>query len=108
MTFVLQSFIGFFQAGTDTTAHSIVGLLVALAQNPELQTELRREINKNVPNPAQLDSAQLSSLKYTHAFMQEAQRVHNAVVTLLPRKALNTHQVADLRIHKGWYVNCYL
>jgi cytochrome P450 family 4 subfamily V len=92
--------MGFFMAGTDTTAHLMTMCFYYLALYQNHQDSLRKEIEelKIVDN---LEFRTISNMKFLEAFVKETFRHYNYMVSTFPRVCLKTHQIADMTINAG-------
>ncbi|CAD8207201.1 unnamed protein product [Paramecium pentaurelia] len=100
---IIQQFTTLFFAGTDTTAVLSYHCLYFLAQNPEIQQEIREEVLTICKNDSVLDD-KIKQLHKLSAFINEVLRIKNPAVRLLIRQCNQTHKVKDLTIQKGWNV----
>ena len=88
-----------FAAGTDTSSSTIEWAMAELIKNPEsmkkVQEELVREIKQDV-----VKELHLPQLNYLHACVKETLRLHPPAPLLLPRRALESYNVASYTIPK--------
>ena len=71
----------FLAAGHETTATSMTWAILALCNNPEVQSRLREEVRSMLPSPDDLQAGQVTaekidSLPYLHAVCSEVLRVY--------------------------------
>jgi cytochrome P450 len=95
----------FLAAGHETTATASQWALVALCENPSIQSRLREEIRANLPALSSPDSPpataeSLASCHYLHAFCNEVLRVY-APVPLTRREAAKDTSILGQFVPKG-------
>jgi cytochrome P450 len=83
-------------AGHETTAAMLTWTFYLLAQNPDVQEMLRREVNKTTAAAAP-DPADLSQLDLTEAVIKEALRLYPPV-WIISRRAKEPDQIAGMTI----------
>jgi cytochrome P450 len=98
---LIDEFMVFFVAGTDTTAHLMTMCFYYLALYPAHQDALRAEIqlNKLFEN---FEFRLISGLKFLDAFVKETFRHYNYMVSTFPRVCVRTHTLADMTINEGY------
>lgn len=102
---ILDEFVTFYAAGTDTTSHLLTMMMVQFAQYPEAAVKLSDEINRSYNNKKAITVDELNSLEYLVAFIKETFRTNGPVPGIITRIALEDHQINDLSIRKGDLIN---
>jgi cytochrome P450 len=90
----------FFLAGHETSASALAWTLYLLACEPDLQTELRKEVQEFVASP---DFSGLSALELTRDVIREALRLYPPV-PMMVREAKNAETMRDRTLPKGCQV----
>lgn len=98
---VINEFTTFFLAGMDTTSHLISMVLYNLTQHPEYLEKLQaeRDMSYNLEKPVTAET--LQKMDVLHSFIKETLRFHSPSSGLFIRRALEDHQIGDLKIRKG-------
>jgi cytochrome P450 len=94
-------------AGEDTTANSIAWLLYFLRSHPEALRRATQEVQALAPDCAAFTLAQLDSLDFLGACIEEAMRL-KPVAPYLPLEALADTTVEDVHVPAGTIVWCVL
>ncbi|GFO38655.1 cytochrome p450 2j2 [Plakobranchus ocellatus] len=93
---MLASMLALFNAGTETTANTIVFAVLYMVNFPHLQDQLFREIEDVVGLDCSPSISDRNKLKLLSAFIMETQRFANVV-------PLSGHRLATKDIHLGGY-----
>ncbi|KXN72726.1 cytochrome P450 CYP4D25, partial [Conidiobolus coronatus NRRL 28638] len=101
-----------FLAGQDTTTFTICATLHLLAEHPDIQDRVRKEVlnvlgkDEYIAGKFQTPThEQLSQLEYTYAVMQESMRLYPAVSVLTHRVTQNDIQYKEHIIPKGTLID---
>ena len=81
---LLQTVRGFFIAGTDTTATTLRWAVLFLIRNPDVQTNMRHEIDRVVGSGRFPSMGDKDNLPYCEAVILETQRLGNIAPLSLP------------------------
>ncbi|ETE57129.1 Cytochrome protein, partial [Ophiophagus hannah] len=96
-----QCIFDFFGAGTETSFTTIRWALLLLANHPDIQEKVQKEI-KDVFDISQSISYQdRKKLPYTNAVIHEMQRVKYVLIVGLPRQTTTDVKMKDYHIPKG-------
>lgn len=106
-TAVAGNVITMLLAGEDTTANSLAWLLYLLRRHPQALQRAQEEVLRQAPHTAAFDIAQMDSLDYLDACIQESMRL-KPVAPFMPLEALRDTTVADIHVPAGAMVWCVL
>ncbi|CAD8122213.1 unnamed protein product [Paramecium sonneborni] len=98
---ISHQFITLFFAGTDTTATATATCLYYLAQYPDIQNEILKEVQE-VIGENEIKDKHLNKFVIMNAFIQEVLRFKNPSYTQIFRVVKNDTQLQDIRLKKGW------
>lgn len=90
-----------FIAGTDTTANSVLWVLLYMVLHPDIQDEVQAEIDRVVGTHRALSLTDKGSLPFTEATIMEVQRLTVAVPLAIPHMASETTKFRGYIIPKG-------
>ncbi|XP_034401377.1 cytochrome P450 2U1 [Cyclopterus lumpus] len=90
-----------FIAGTDTTANSVLWILLYMVLHPDIQDKVQREIDEVVGVQRILSLTDKGSLPFTEATIMEVQRLTVAVPLAIPHMASETTEFRGYTIPKG-------
>lgn len=90
-----------FIAGTDTTANSVLWVLLYLAIHPDIQDKVQAEIDKVVGTHRVVSLTDKGSLPFTEATIMEVQRLTVVVPLAIPHMASETIEFRGYTIPKG-------
>ncbi|KAL6110779.1 cyp2u1 [Pungitius sinensis] len=90
-----------FIAGTDTTANSVLWVLLYMVLHPDVQDKVQTEIDEVVGRHRPLSSTDKGSLPFTEATIMEVQRMTVAVPLAIPHMASETTEFRGYTIPKG-------
>ncbi|XP_042369694.1 cytochrome P450 2U1, partial [Plectropomus leopardus] len=90
-----------FIAGTDTTANSVLWVLLYMALYPDTQDRVQAEIDAVVGTQRDLSLTDKGSLPFTEATIMEVQRLTVAVPLAIPHMASETTEFRGYTIPKG-------
>ncbi|XP_041640293.1 cytochrome P450 2U1 [Cheilinus undulatus] len=93
-----------FIAGTDTTANSILWVLLYLVLNPDIQERVQAEIDEVVGTHRVPSLTDKGSLPFTEATIMEVQRLTVVVPLAIPHMASQTTEFRGYTIPKGTVV----
>lgn len=102
---IIDEFTTFLSAGTDTTAHFFNMMIYYIAQNPEIQTKVRKEIDSVIKDNKNIKYEDLKQLQYVEWLQLEVTRHYgpiNAILTRIPRE---DHYLSDIPISKGTQIS---
>eukprot|EP01017_Pseudomicrothorax_dubius_P028102 TRINITY_DN3319_c0_g1_i2.p1 TRINITY_DN3319_c0_g1~~TRINITY_DN3319_c0_g1_i2.p1 ORF type:complete len:513 (-),score=110.17 TRINITY_DN3319_c0_g1_i2:50-1588(-) len=102
---IIDTFITLFLAGMDTTGHLLGLSIYYLWKYPEYVARIMDEATRNGINFDNITIDDLNSLKFLEAFLKEVLRLGTPTIQIMPRKAIETHQLADITILKGTIVS---
>ena len=91
--------------GVDTTSTSASFMLLDLAQNPECQDKLHKEINDIIGDGPITDS-KIKQMRYLRACFQEAMRLHPPIIGFLRQTQVDM-ALEGYQIPKGTMVNLF-
>ena len=97
-----------FLAGTETTSTTLQWFLVYMANNPEVQTRLQKEIDAVVPRSRFPSLDDKSKLTYVEATTLELMRIKTIVPLSLPRLTMCNTEVAGFSIPANCLVSTRL
>ncbi|XP_038060350.1 cytochrome P450 2D3-like [Patiria miniata] len=98
---IWHSVFDMFGAGTDTTSNTILWLVAAVLNHPEVQEKIQREISEVVGGDWQPSCEDRPSMPYTNAVLNEIQRFRPVAASALPYKATQEIQLRGYTIPKG-------
>ncbi|XP_031132778.1 cytochrome P450 2U1 [Sander lucioperca] len=90
-----------FIAGTDTTANSILWILLYMVLHPDIQDRVQAEIDEVVGTHRDPSMTDKGSLPFTEATIMEVQRLTVAVPLAIPHMASKTTEFRGYTIPKG-------
>ncbi|XP_074538368.1 cytochrome P450 2U1 [Halichoeres trimaculatus] len=93
-----------FIAGTDTTANSVLWVLLYLVIHPDIQDKVQAEIDEVVGTHRALSMTDKGSLPFTEATIMEVQRLTVVVPLGIPHMASETTEFRGYTIPKGTVV----
>lgn len=94
-------------AGEDTTAHSLSWLIYLLQRQPHALAKAREEVRRLAPDSAAFDIAQMDSLDYLGACIEEAMRL-KPVAPFMPFEAVRDCVVGDVAVPAGTMIWCVM
>jgi len=102
---IIDEFLTFYIAGTDTTSHLLTFAIYNLTQDPKAYEKTLQEssIFKNKNNPSY---SEIDGMNYTLGVLKETLRLTNPALVVFMRRSLKDHQLGDFKIKKGTLV-CY-
>ncbi|XP_076935353.1 7-ethoxycoumarin O-deethylase-like [Bidens hawaiensis] len=80
--------VDLFIAGTDTVSVTITWAMTELLLNPNVLLRLREEVNQIVGEDEKVQEANILSLPYLHAVINETMRLHTPAPLLAPHKTM--------------------
>eukprot|EP01017_Pseudomicrothorax_dubius_P048610 TRINITY_DN8881_c0_g2_i1.p1 TRINITY_DN8881_c0_g2~~TRINITY_DN8881_c0_g2_i1.p1 ORF type:complete len:383 (+),score=69.49 TRINITY_DN8881_c0_g2_i1:224-1372(+) len=106
---IIDEFIAFMAAGTETTAHLIKMCVYFLLKHPEHQQKIRDEVHKIAPQTekdafAEISLDDVAQMKYIDAVIKEALRLNPGGVFTFTVLAAQDHNLADIHVKKGTLV----
>ncbi|XP_066257473.1 cytochrome P450 4d2-like [Euwallacea similis] len=101
---VLEEFIFFAVAATETTGHTLTFLFVLLGMFPDIQQKAYEEV-MTVVGDREIDDVMLSKLMYTEAVINEAMRIFPSI-PLVGRYCSEDIQLEDKILPKGANFAC--
>ncbi|CAK74504.1 unnamed protein product (macronuclear) [Paramecium tetraurelia] len=104
---ILHQFITLFFAGTDTTATTSGTCLYYLAQFPEMQEEILKEVIEVVGEQGDIKEEHLNKLVRVNALIQEVLRLRNPAFSPVFRTVRQDKQLLDVKMKKGWFSVAY-
>lgn len=93
-----------FIAGTDTTANSVLWILLYMVLHPDIQDKVQAEIDEVVGTHRVPSLTDKGSLPFTEATIMEVQRLTVAVPLAIPHMASETTEFRGYTIPKGTVV----
>ncbi|KAM6941817.1 cytochrome P450 2U1 [Lycodopsis pacificus] len=90
-----------FIAGTDTTANSVLWIMLYMVLHPDIQDQVQAEIDDVVGTQRTLSLTDKGSLPFTEATIMEVQRLTVAVPLAIPHMASETTEFRGYTIPKG-------
>ncbi|KAK3581603.1 hypothetical protein CHS0354_017462 [Potamilus streckersoni] len=103
-THLIQTLLDIFQAGIDTTRLTLRFALFHMAQYPNIQEKVHKEINEAVSGGRLPGMADRVNLGYTEAVLHESMRLAPVAPTGLPHVATCATKIGDYEIPKGTMV----
>ncbi|KAJ3128993.1 hypothetical protein HK098_002844 [Nowakowskiella sp. JEL0407] len=91
---IMSEMFGFFLAGHETTANTLTWAMLELTKHPEVLEKLQKEVD-GLLKGGDPTFEQLSSFKYTEAFVKESLRLH-PVVQMLGRETSEEVQLTNM------------
>ena len=101
---IIKEFSNFFMAGTDTTSNYLQGMIYLIAQHPEVEKKLRKEINERMTEE-DYSFDNLKNFHYIDWIQKETTRFFGPSVFLFIREASKDHYFKGIQIPKGSQVN---
>ena len=102
---IIGEFVGFFVAGTDTTAHFVASALYFLWKNSDCLEKVRNEVDAEFSDVSTLDINNINKMNYTTASLKETLRLGGPASVLFGRMAIKDDEICGLKIKKGTLVN---
>lgn len=91
--------------GSGTTANTLVYVLWACLQRPEIVAKLHAELHEHFPDPTMVpDYKTCSNLPYLQATINETLRRYPTIIATLPRSARQATRVSGLHVPQGTIV----
>ncbi|KAK6976670.1 cytochrome P450 3A2 [Biomphalaria glabrata] len=90
-------------AGVETIATALQGIMFCLAQHPEVQVKVVREVDEVITDLDNIEYEQLSQLKYTEQVINEGLRLF-PLLSYVTRLTKETKKYGDITIVKGTVV----
>lgn len=87
-------------AGVDTTSHTLVFALYALAMNPKSQKKLQEEIDKVMGDSAKVEPYHIAEMVYLNRVLKESLRLY-PIVTGFLRTIPNETSLSGYRVPEG-------
>ena len=98
---LIKSIVDLFAAGTEIIASTIVWCLLFILHNPEVQTKIHEELDREIGQERQPTMDDQSRLPYLGAVIKESQRLSNVVPFSLMHKTSEDMPIQDFLIPKG-------
>ncbi|XP_038060382.1 cytochrome P450 2J5-like [Patiria miniata] len=98
---IWRAIFDMFAAGTDTTSNTILWVIAAVLNHPEVQEKIQREISEVVGGDRQPSCEDRPSMPYTNAVLNEIQRLRPVAASALPYKATREIKLRGYTIPKG-------
>ncbi|XP_070802530.1 cytochrome P450 2J2-like [Pituophis catenifer annectens] len=96
-----QCVFDFFVAGIDTTSATLLWALLLLANHPDIQKKVQKEIEDVFGLSGSISYQDRKKLPYTNAVIHEMQRVKYATLSGLPRQSTKDVEMRGYHIPKG-------
>lgn len=93
------------EAGSDTTATTILWSMELMANNPVIQKRLHEDIDAQLDRQQKPTSSDVSRLPYVEATILEVLRLRTVVPLALPHKVVEDTTVAGYHVTKGTMVS---
>ena len=100
---ILEEFMLFFLAGTETTSNFVQVMVDYIAKNPKIETKLREEIDAKMPSE-DYTLEKLKEMKYIECLQKETSRIFGPTTTILPRVATKDCFLKGIPVKKGTYL----
>ncbi|KAL4454606.1 hypothetical protein ABPG74_021811 [Tetrahymena malaccensis] len=97
---LVQQYLTFFFAGTDTTAQLTSMCLYEISKNQQIKEKLLSELKESGKSYENLESSDLQKLPYLDAIIKECNRLYSVIAFLFPRRTDTNYQRGDLYIDK--------
>ncbi|KAL4454605.1 hypothetical protein ABPG74_021810 [Tetrahymena malaccensis] len=101
---IIQQYLTFYFAGTETTAHLISMTLYALSNNQQIYEKLMKEINDNIKQYDEFQHNNLLQLNYLDLVIKETTRLYIAAPFIFPRVTNQDYKRENLFIRKDLLV----
>nr|ABY59971.1 cytochrome P450 monooxygenase CYP5007C1 [Tetrahymena thermophila] len=101
---IVQQYLTFYFAGTETTAHLISMTLYALANNKQVYEKLMKEIKENIKQYDEFQHNNLLQLNYLDLVIKESTRLYVAAPFIFPRVTNQDYKRENLFIRKDLLV----
>ena len=98
---IIDEFITFYAAGTDSTSHLLGMILIQFLKNPNEGAKLLEEIQRAYRSDKPVTMDDLNKLEYVTAFVKETLRTLTPAPGIFARVAIKDHMINDLAIRKG-------
>ena len=105
---ITGEFIGFFAAGTDTSAHLVGAALYFLWKHPHALEQVQKEVDREFSDLSRVDVNSINRMDYTNAVLKEALRLAGPGNGLFDRIAQKDDEICGLKIKKGTMVNMFM
>lgn len=102
---IIDEFLTFFSAGTDTLAHLLTMAVFHLGKYPEYEERLVQEAIEYLDNLELINTETLNKMEFTTAFLKETLRMTPPAISLIIRKSVETLNLGGFIIPKGHLVN---
>ncbi|XP_070801387.1 cytochrome P450 2J5-like [Pituophis catenifer annectens] len=96
-----QCVFDFFAAGTDTTFATLLWALLLLANHPDIQKKVQKEIEDVFGLSGSISYQDRKKLPYTNAVIHEIQRVKHVTLSGVPRQSTKDVEMRGYHIPKG-------
>lgn len=106
---IINSYLSFMVAGTDTTGHTVSAAIYEMLLNPETMEDVKKEILEKYDRD-NVDLEMLKKLELTTGALKEALRLHTPVPAPFPQLSQVDHKLGEYKIKKGTLVRpefCY-
>jgi len=101
---IINEFLTFFIAGMDTTGQLVTMILLMLHFNPQYISDIEKE-TAEVYNKEEVPSLEtINKMSVIHGIVKETLRLYGPSPNMPARKALQDHELGDLKIKKGMFV----
>ena len=101
---IVKEFSNFFMAGTDTTSNYVQGMIYLIAQHPEVERKVRKEISDFMENE-DYSFENLKNFHYIDWVQKETTRFFGPANFLFTREVKRDHFIKGIRIPKGIFVD---
>ncbi|XP_054840085.1 cytochrome P450 2J2-like [Eublepharis macularius] len=99
-----QCIFDLFFAGTETTATALQWALLLMANHPDIQEKVHKEMEDVLGSSESFSYQDRKRLPYTNAVIHEILRVHYVLLVGFPRQCVNDVKVFGFLIPKGAHV----
>jgi len=110
---IIDEFLTFFIAGTDTTSHLLTLAVYNLTQKENAYEKAFKESVFRTKSESEITYIDIEKMPFTLGVLKETLRLTNPALNLFFRRALKDHQLKDFNVKKGTLVfyftghNCF-
>jgi len=90
-----------FNAGTDTSATTLLWTMTELVRNPAMMRKAQEEVREAAKGKSQVEETDLLGLIYLRSVIKEALRLHPPLPLLVPRETIEDCKIRGYEVPRG-------